>query len=65
VNVPLRNLDFSLFAFCVRAFAAALEALIAIALRSIAVSDFARASPPRLASADKYLEIADLRMWRL
>jgi hypothetical protein len=47
-------------AFCVRAFAAAREALVAIALRSSGVNDFARASPPRLAMVDRYLEMADL-----
>jgi hypothetical protein len=40
------------FAFRVRAFAAALEALIAIALRSFAVRDLARAGPPFLPSSD-------------
>ena len=53
------------FAFRFRAFAAALDALVAMALRSSAVSDFARASPPRLAIVDRYFEIVDLPMCRI
>lgn len=39
---------FRSFAFRVRAFAAALEALMALSLRSFAVKTLARANPPRL-----------------
>ncbi len=44
--------DFRFFAFLVRAFAAAFEALVAIALRSLGVRALARALPPSLASSD-------------
>jgi hypothetical protein len=40
------------FAFSVRAFAAALDALVAIAFRSFALRALARARPPSLASCD-------------
>jgi len=47
-------------AFFVRAFAAAREALTAMARRSCAVSFLAVASPPRRPISDRYLEISRL-----
>jgi hypothetical protein len=44
---------FCSFALRVRAFAAALEALIALFLRSLAVNDLARAKPPWRANSDR------------
>ena len=53
------NYRFFACAFSVLILAAAFDAFVAIALRCSGDSDFARASPPRFAIADKYFEIAD------
>src|ERR1035437_802992 len=58
-------LFFFSFALRVRAAAAAFEAFVAIALRRSGVNFFARAAPPRLAMAVRYLEIASLVMCKI